>query len=82
MVFITSLRDKQVEADSVLLFRALRVFVLLIVFSGTIVAGDAPTDKWWGDATEQALAQAGTNRQQLVTALEQTSPAHREKFSF
>ncbi|MEJ0090466.1 MAG: transglutaminase domain-containing protein [Limisphaerales bacterium] len=58
----------------------LRVFVLLTIFTGNIFADD--TNKWWNDATEQALAQAGTNRAEILMALDQTPVAQRAEIQF
>jgi pimeloyl-ACP methyl ester carboxylesterase len=78
MVFKTPLGGKEWEA--VFLFRALRVFALLIIFSGKLFADD--TNKWWGNATEQALQQAGTNRTELMTVLEKMPANQRVGLQF
>jgi pimeloyl-ACP methyl ester carboxylesterase len=78
MVFKTPFGGRQSEA--VLVFRALRVFVLLIIFSGKLFADD--TNQWWSDATEHALVQAGTNRTQLVLALVKVPEAQRAELQF
>jgi pimeloyl-ACP methyl ester carboxylesterase len=78
MVFKTRLGGRPLEV--VLHFRALRVFVLLVIFIGKTFADD--TNKWWGDATEQALAQAGANRTELVMALEKAPAAQRAEIQF
>src|SRR5205085_2803725 len=40
------------------------------------------TNRWWPEATEQALAQAGTNRAEWVAALEEAPAAQREEIRF
>lgn len=47
----------------------------------TAECGRAATG-WWSAAAEQALSNAGTNREQLVLALEQVSEAQREGMQF
>ncbi len=68
------------QSEAVLRFRALRVFVLLVFLSGKLFADD--TNKWWSDATEQALAQAGTNRMELVMALDKVPTDQRAELQF
>jgi pimeloyl-ACP methyl ester carboxylesterase len=80
MVFKIPLRDKRLEAG--LLFCVLRVFVLLTFFSGKLFADDGATNKWWSDATEHDLAQAGTNRPELVMALEKAPASQRSEIQF
>jgi transglutaminase-like putative cysteine protease/pimeloyl-ACP methyl ester carboxylesterase len=82
MVFKIPLHGKQLELNPVLLFRALRVFFLLAIFSGRLFADNDATNKWWSDATEQALTQAGTNRTELVTALEKVPATKRAEIQF
>jgi pimeloyl-ACP methyl ester carboxylesterase len=65
-----------------LTFPALLFFLFLQFFPGQIVASDGTTNRWWSDATEQALAQAGTNRQELATALEKAPVAQRDEMQF
>ena len=58
--------------------------LLLLVLSGRGVSGAesaAPT-AYWNAAVESALGQAGTNRQQLVQALEQAPAGQREGIQF
>jgi pimeloyl-ACP methyl ester carboxylesterase len=65
-----------------LTFPALLFFLFLQFFPGQIVASDGTTNRWWSDATEQALAQAGTNRQELATALGKAPVAQRDEMQF
>jgi len=63
------------------------VFALLaaLACSGTAIADETPAKAptgWWSDAVEQALHQAGTNRQELVRALEQAPELQREGMQF
>ena len=51
-----------------------------LLFLSTI-AQAAPSGagaRWWSEAAEQALNQAGTNRPELASALEQTPEADRK----
>jgi transglutaminase-like putative cysteine protease/pimeloyl-ACP methyl ester carboxylesterase len=43
-----------------------------ILFLLPAQAQETTTERWWSDAIENILKQAGTNRSQLVTALQQT----------
>lgn len=59
--------------------------VLLFGLALAAVAAEAPADSgtsWWSDSVNSALAQAGTNRQQIVAALNQTATARREGMQF
>jgi pimeloyl-ACP methyl ester carboxylesterase len=50
-----------------------------------LAAGGAsaqPAEHWWPDAVEAALAQAGTNREQIAQALSQTPIAQRDGMAF
>jgi hypothetical protein len=63
--------------------RAPRAAAWLLFLSTIAQAGpSAPADRWWSDAAEQALTQAGTNRPELVTALDQTPAAQRDGMQF
>ncbi len=64
------------------LFPALAVFIFLQIFPGRIIASENATNRWWPETTEAALSQAGTNRQELATALEKTPAAQREEIQF
>src|ERR1700722_3847722 len=65
-----------------LIFPALAVFLFLQFFPDRIVAADSVTNRWWPETTEAVLSQAGTNRQELATALEKTPVAQREEIQF
>jgi pimeloyl-ACP methyl ester carboxylesterase len=80
MVFKSSPQGRHLEDRSTLFFRALCFFVLIIIFSEEAFADD--TNKWWGDITEQALAQAGTNRMELVLALHKVPADQRAEIQF
>src|SRR5208283_5108795 len=80
MVFKTPLGGRRGEAVS--LFRAVHIFVLLILFSGRLFAENDLTNKWWSAATESALAQAGTNRQELFAALGRVPAAQHDQLEF
>jgi pimeloyl-ACP methyl ester carboxylesterase len=80
MAVKTSLGGEQLEVPSSLLFRAWHVTFLLTVFTGNIFAND--TNQWWPTATEQALAQTGTNRTEWVLALEKVPVAQRSELQF
>ena len=41
-----------------------------------------PSTRWWSDSVESALTQAGTNRQELQLALEQTPETERDGIQF
>ena len=41
-----------------------------------------PSGKWWSDKAESALVKAGTNRAELVKALNETNPGQREGMQF
>ncbi|HWY76996.1 MAG TPA: transglutaminase domain-containing protein [Verrucomicrobiae bacterium] len=58
--------------------------VLFFRLALAAVAVDAPADSgtWWPDSVSSALVQAGTNRQQIVAALNQTPIARREGMQF
>jgi predicted esterase len=55
-----------------------------LLFLSTIAqaASPGPGARWWSDAAEQALNQAGTNRPELANALEQTPEAQRDGMQF
>ncbi|MEI9863268.1 MAG: hypothetical protein WDN00_01640 [Limisphaerales bacterium] len=40
------------------------------------------TNQWWSDVTEQALSQAGTNRAEILTVLNQTPVVKRAEIQF
>jgi len=63
-------------------FQLLRAVLLLLLFSASGIAQDAASNTWWSQATQQALEQAGTNRQQLVTALQKAPLANRDELQF
>jgi pimeloyl-ACP methyl ester carboxylesterase len=65
-----------------LIFPALAVFIFLQFFPERIVAADSAMNRWWPETTEVALSQAGTNRQELATALEKTPTVQREEIQF
>jgi len=45
-------------------------------------APETPTARWWSDAVESALTQAGTNRRELAQALERAPAAQRGGLQF
>lgn len=45
-------------------------------------ANVATAERWWPDTVEAALSGAGTNRQELLAALETSPPAHRAALQF
>ncbi len=58
-------------------------FLLALGPADHTAAADPPAaTHWWPDSVEWSLAQAGTNRQQLVEALNQTPAARREGMQF
>jgi pimeloyl-ACP methyl ester carboxylesterase len=82
MVYKQSLQTADSGDDSFPRSYARLVFLLLLFVSARMVANADPATPWWPGTTEQALAQAGTNRQALVTALEQTPEAHHAEMRF
>ncbi len=81
MVFTKSLRTAFSGGDSIFNFSARQIFLsALILFFYTSARADETN--WWPTATEQALSQAGTNRVQLVAALEKTPVGHRNEIQF
>ena len=74
-------RPSPARSDTGLFQPALRNFLLvfLLVMSGMASSSAAP---YWGDTVESALAQAGTNRQELVQALEQAPELRRDGIQF
>lgn len=64
---------------------ARRLSLFLVVSTAGFILNDAtaqPANRWWSDAVEQALTQAGTNRQELVNALDQTPAGRRDGMQF
>jgi len=61
------------------------LFIILICLPGgdklAVARADQP-EKFWGAEMESALAQAGTNRQELVRALQQAPDSEREGIQF
>ena len=82
MVFKKSVRAVHSGADAFFMINARQIFFLLLLFSARMAAKAGPADPWWPATTEQALAQAGTNRPALVMALAQTPAAHHEEMQF
>lgn len=59
--------------------------LLLLMFCGrglSQTAPGTPTARWWSKAVESALTRAGSNRQELVQALERAPAAQREGLQF
>ena len=82
MVFKQTLQTADSGVHSFFTAYARLVFFLLLMLSARMVAMADPPTRWWSDSTEQALAQAGTNRQQWVTALQKTPAAHQDEMRF
>lgn len=60
-------------------------FLLLLLICGNAISQPQhknPAARWWSDATESALVQAGTNRPELVKALNLASRGQREGMQF
>ncbi|MEI6678991.1 MAG: transglutaminase domain-containing protein [Mariniphaga sp.] len=58
---------------------------LLLVSNGNVISQPKqanPSARWWSDATESALVQAGTNRPELIKALNLASRGQREGMQF
>ena len=63
--------------------RLLVVALLMLCGKGMSDTGQAaPAARWWSEAVESALTQAGTNRQELARALEQAPETQREGIQF
>lgn len=82
MVFKNSLRTATGTIDSFFIPAARRIIFLFLMVPALLVAKADPADQWWPATTEQALAQAGTNRQELVAALQKTPAPHRQEMQF
>ena len=64
---------------------ALLTLVLLLLFHGNVnsqTRQGKSSARWWSDAAESALVQAGTNRPELVKALNEANPGQRQGMQF
>ncbi|HEX3717480.1 MAG TPA: transglutaminase domain-containing protein [Verrucomicrobiae bacterium] len=57
-------------------------FAVMALFSSAAIAADAPAVPQWPDAVKQALAASGTNRTELIRALELTPPPSSDEMQF
>jgi pimeloyl-ACP methyl ester carboxylesterase len=85
MRIISSIAAAQ-KAPQVRLLKLRRAFIAVFVFLVTVFYGKAiaenATSRWWSDATEHALAEAGTNRLEWMKALEETPAAQHDEIQF
>lgn len=65
-------------------WRGLLALLLLPLLAGTGISQSAnpASSRWWSEAVESALSQAGTNRQELVRALERSPASQRGGLQF
>jgi hypothetical protein len=63
--------------------RYFSILLLLFLYGGAVSGAESPAPAaYWNEAVESALGQAGTNRQQLVQALERAPADQREGIQF
>ena len=58
------------------------VALLLTVLTSSVRSESVPDNRWWSDAVEARLTQAGTNRVELVKALNEVTVPRREGMTF